>query len=150
MEKYVRNQNRIVRNELENQSVDHQFKQCLEATRRWVVAGRGRDRGEVQPAWRNVRQVTQTSKVSVEEIIETIYRPTSEEALVFVGPEFWFGWHNNSHPFSPTCGPSSNNSLDAISVIPFAHLRTGFRKENHYNSSENHKSHSNSKKLRFS
>jgi len=62
-------------------TIPKEFKERLEATRRWVVAGRGRDREEVQRAWRRVRQVTQTSRVSVEEIVETIYRLTSGEAF---------------------------------------------------------------------
>jgi len=62
-------------------TIPKEFKRRLEATRRWVAAGRGKDKEEVQRAWRNVRQVTQTSKVSVEEIIDTIYKLTSGEAF---------------------------------------------------------------------
>jgi hypothetical protein len=62
-------------------TIPREFKERLEATRRWVAAGRGKDRQEVVLAWRRMREVARTSKVSVEDIVQTIYRLTTGEAF---------------------------------------------------------------------
>jgi hypothetical protein len=62
-------------------TIPKELKGRLEATQRWIAAGRGKDREEVGRAWRRMREVTRSSKVSVEEIVQTIYRLTTGEAF---------------------------------------------------------------------
>jgi len=62
-------------------TIPKELKGRLEATQRWIAAGRGKDREEVRRAWQRMREVTRSSKVSVEEIVQTIYRLTTGEAF---------------------------------------------------------------------
>lgn len=62
-------------------TIPKELKGRLEATQRWIAAGRGKDREEVSRAWQRMREVTRSSKVSVDEIVQTIYRLTTGEAF---------------------------------------------------------------------
>lgn len=50
-----------------------EMKRVLTASQRWIQAGYGRNRNEIQRAWVNLRTVTGTSKIKVGDIIKTIY-----------------------------------------------------------------------------
>ncbi|MGD0175880.1 MAG: hypothetical protein ABSC50_03525 [Candidatus Bathyarchaeia archaeon] len=62
-------------------TIPKEFKQRLEATRRWVAAGRGKDRQEILLAWRRMRTINQGSKVSADDILQTIYKLTTGDAF---------------------------------------------------------------------
>lgn len=52
----------------------------IDATQRWIRAGRGRDwHGEIHRAWREYHRAMKESIVSVDEIIDTIYKLTTGE-----------------------------------------------------------------------
>lgn len=53
----------------------------LKVTQRWIRAGHGRDRGELWRAWRELRLTDKLLKISVEEVINTIYKLTSGDAF---------------------------------------------------------------------
>jgi hypothetical protein len=56
-----------------------EMKRVLEASKRWIQAGHGRDRNEIQRAWLNLRRVTGASRIQVGDIVKTIYRLTLGE-----------------------------------------------------------------------
>jgi hypothetical protein len=63
-------------------TIPGEFRRRLEATKRWITAGRGKNRDEVSRAWRAMRTLEATSKVPAEEIINTVLRLTTGEAFV--------------------------------------------------------------------
>jgi hypothetical protein len=61
-------------------SIPKELKRRLEATQEWLRAGRGRDwHGEIHRAWRSYRTATQESRVSVEGLVDVIYKLTTGE-----------------------------------------------------------------------
>lgn len=60
----------------------NELKRVLGASRRWINAGHGHDRSEVQRAWANLKYVTGDSKIEVGDIIKTIQKLT--EGSLFV------------------------------------------------------------------
>jgi hypothetical protein len=62
-------------------SIPQELNKRLRVIRRWIHAGHGRDREEVMRTWRQLRSLRRTSKISVDEIIEAIYRLTSPEVF---------------------------------------------------------------------
>jgi hypothetical protein len=59
-----------------------ELKRVLEASQRWIRAGHGRDRNEIQRAWSNLRRVTGSSQIEVGDIVKTIYKLTIGELFV--------------------------------------------------------------------
>jgi len=62
-------------------TIPKELKTRLDATRDWVAAGRGKDREEVIRTWHRMRQVSQTSKVTVEDILDIIHKMTTGETF---------------------------------------------------------------------
>lgn len=58
-----------------------ELKSRIEGTQRWIRAGRGRDREEVWRAWGEMHRLTKESKISVEEIVDIIYKLTTGETF---------------------------------------------------------------------
>lgn len=56
-----------------------ELKRVLEASQRWVRAGHGRDRNEIQRAWMNLKSVAGSSQIQVGQITRTIYELTIGE-----------------------------------------------------------------------
>jgi len=59
-----------------------EFKRVLEASQRWIHAGHGHDRNEIQRAWGNLRRVAGSSQIKVGEITRAIYELTVGKLFV--------------------------------------------------------------------
>lgn len=62
-------------------TIPKDLKGRLKAAQRWIRAGRGRDREEIGRAWREMRGTTKESKISVDEIVDIIYKLTNSEVF---------------------------------------------------------------------
>jgi hypothetical protein len=56
-----------------------ELKRVLGASQRWIRAGYGRDRNEVQRAWQNLRSMAGSSRIDASAIATTIYKLTLGE-----------------------------------------------------------------------
>lgn len=62
-------------------TIPKELKRRLDTTRRWIQAGRGRDREEINRIWRDMRLLSRTSKVSVDEVLDAIRKMTTGETF---------------------------------------------------------------------